>query len=108
MDKAETLHRIKAVEDQVRRMKQEATTEQERLLRGARREALDLRDVMRAQAEKRVEEILRGADAAIAQEKERILALGRKQAAALKGMADANLDRAVDRLLEKFKGAIHA
>jgi V/A-type H+-transporting ATPase subunit G/H len=108
MDKEETLHRIKSVEDEVRRAKQDAQGEREKVIRAARRESLDLRDALRAQAEKRAEQILRDADSAIAVEKERTLAEGRGQAAAMKAMAEANLDRAVERLLEKFKGAIHA
>ena len=108
MDKEETLHRIKSVEDEIRRSKEGALAEREKLLRAARREALDLRDALRAQAEKRGEEILREADALIAREKETILAAGRKQAAAMKAMADGNLEDAVERLIGKFKGAIHA
>jgi len=108
MRKEEALQRIKEVESQVRTSKDEALAERERLLRVARREALELKDVLRAQAEKRQEEILRSAALETARERERILADGRKEAAALRAAADANMDRAVERLIESFKGAVNA
>jgi len=108
MKKEETLQRIKEVEDQVRRSKDEVLAERERVLRTARRDSLDLRDALRAQAEGRGEAILKAAEAAIAKEKEGLLAAGRRGAADLRGQADANIDRAVDRLIEKFKGALNA
>lgn len=108
MRKEETLARIKETEDQVRRSKEDATQEREKLLRSARREALELRDRLRAEAETRHEAILKEAEIAIGREKEALLAEGRKEAAALKAQADANMNRAVDRLVERFKGALNA
>jgi len=108
MKKEETLQRIKQVEEEVRRSKDGVLADRERLLRGARREALDLRDSLRVEAERRQEQILKDADAAISREKETLLAGGRKEAAVLRAQADANMDRAVDRLIEKFKGALNA
>lgn len=108
MRKEETLQKIKEVESRVRTSKEEALAERERILRTARREALELRDTLRINAEKIQEGILREADAATARERERMLAEGRKEAAALKAKADATMDRAVDHLIVKFKGAANA
>jgi vacuolar-type H+-ATPase subunit H len=108
MDKGETLHRIKAVEAQVRRSKEEATAERDKMLRAARREVLELRDALRTEAERQGEAILRAAESTIAVEKERVLAAGRRDAAALQAKAATNAARAVERLIDKFKGASHA
>ncbi|MGQ0796363.1 MAG: F0F1 ATP synthase subunit B family protein [Methanobacteriota archaeon] len=108
MNKEETLHRIKSVEEEVRRTLDGAQAERERILRNARKETLELRDGIRADAERRGEAILRDAETTIAKAKERVLAEGRKEAASLRSMADSNMDRAVERLIERFKGAIHA
>ncbi|OGS49207.1 MAG: hypothetical protein A3K68_05775 [Euryarchaeota archaeon RBG_16_68_13] len=108
MKREETLHRIKDVEDRVRRSKDEALAEQERILRAARREALELKDVLRVKAEKRYEEVLKEAEGSLAKEKASLLEGGRREAAALAAKADANIERAVERLIEKFKGALNA
>ena len=108
MNKEETLHRIKAVEEQVRKGKEAAHAEREKILRTARREALELRDSLRSEADRRAGAIISEAEAAIAREKELVLAEGRKAARAMRDLADLNLERAVDRLLERFKGAVHA
>ena len=71
MDKEETLHKIKSVEEEIRRSKQGALTERERILRTARKDALELRDALRAEAEKRGEQIRREASEAVAREKAR-------------------------------------
>ena len=108
MRKEETLQKIKATEGQVRGMKETVLAERERILRDARREAFELREQLRREAERRHAEIIHGAGAAIARETEQILAAGRRDADALKAKADANLGRAIDRLIEKFKGALNA
>lgn len=107
MNKEETLHRIKSVEEEVRRARDEAQAERERILRNARKEILELRDGLRAEAEKHGETILLEAETTTTKAKERILADGRKEAAARRTMADSNMDRAVERLIERFKGALH-
>lgn len=108
MKKEETLQRIKDAERQVRGSKESVLAERERILRDARREAFEVRETLRKQAEARHEEILRAAEATTSTETERVLAGGRKEAAALKARAEANTDRAIERLVEKFKGAINA
>jgi V/A-type H+/Na+-transporting ATPase subunit G/H len=108
MRKEETLQKIKAAEGQVRGTKETVLAERERILRDAKREAFELREELRRQAEARYAEILRGAEAAAARETEQILAAGRRDADALKAEADANLDRAIDRVIGKFKGALNA
>lgn len=108
MDKEETLQRIKDTEAGVRRTKDAALEEKDRLLRDARKEAFELRESLRAEGEKRQEGILTAGDAATAREKESILAQGRKEAEALHREAQTNIERAVDRLAEKFKGALNA
>ena len=108
MRKEETLQKIKATEGQVRGMKETVLAERERILRDARREAFELREQLRREAERRHAEIIHEAEVAIARETEQILAAGRRDADALKAKADANLERAIDRLIEKFKGALNA
>ncbi len=108
MRKEETLQKIKATEGQVRGMKETVLAERERILRDARREAFELREQLRREAERRHAEIIHEAESAIARETEQILAAGRRDADALKAKADANLGRAIDRLIEKFKGALNA
>ena len=108
MRKEETLQKIKAAEGQVRGAKEAVLAERERILRDARRDAFELRERLRREAEKRHDEILREAKAPTAREAEKLLELGRKDAAARKAKAEANLDRAIERLIEKFKGAVNA
>lgn len=108
MKKEETLQRIKDAEGQVRGTKEAVLADRERILRDVRREAFELRESLRREAEKRHAEILRESGAATARETENIIVAGRKDAAALKAKAEANLDRAIDRLIEKFKGALNA
>ena len=108
MKKEETLHKIKEAEGQVTESKKTVLAERERVLRDARREAFELREKLRLEAEKRYEEIVREADVATARETEKLLAAGRAEAAKLRAEAEANLDRAIDRLIEKFKGALNA
>ncbi len=107
MGREETLQRIKDAEAEVRQAKAAAADEKERILRDARREAFELGESLRAQAEKRQEEILKAGDAAIAREKETALEKGRREADTLRTQARSNIDRAVDRLIEKFKGALN-
>src|SRR5947208_12873769 len=100
MRKEETLQKIKATEGQVRGMKETVLAERERILRDARREAFELREQLRREAERRHAEIIHEAESTIARETEQILAAGRRDADALKAKADANLERAIDRLIE--------
>jgi V/A-type H+/Na+-transporting ATPase subunit G/H len=108
MAKEETLQRIKDTEAEVRRAKGEALDEKEHTLRDARKEAFELRESLRSDAEKRQEAVFNAGDAATAREKQAILVQGQKEADALRHEAQANVDRAVDRLVEKFKGALNA
>ncbi len=108
MRKEETLQKIKAAEGQVRGTKEAVLAERERILRDARRDAFELREQLRRDADRRHAEIMREAETGIARETEQILAAGRRAADALKAKADANLERAIDRLIEKFKGALNA
>ena len=108
MRKEETLQKIKAAEGQVRGAKEAVLAERERILRDARRDAFELRERLRREAEKRHDEILREAEAPTAREAEKLRELGRKDAAARKAKAEANLDHAIKRLIEKFKGAVNA
>ncbi len=108
MGREETLQRIKATEADVRASKGTALEDKERILREARKQAFELRESLRAQAEKRQEDILRAGDAVTSREKESLLAKGRQEAETLRGEARANIDRAVDHLIEKFKGALNA
>ncbi len=107
MKKEETLQKIKAAEGQIRSAKALAEAEREKILRDARRDAFELRESLRREAETRYEDILREADRATALETESILAAGRKRAAELLGQANRNLERAVDLLIQKFKGALN-
>jgi V/A-type H+-transporting ATPase subunit G/H len=108
MDKEETLQRIKATEEQVRRAKAGTLEERERILREARKEGFELRESLRGRAEKRQTEIMAASEASIAREKAALLAKGGQEADALRSEAHANVERAVDRLIEKFKGALNA
>lgn len=108
MGKAETLQRLKDAEAQIRTMKEEAERERERTLRSARREALDLLDKYRAQAEARYREIVTAAEAAITTERDRMLAIAKEEAARMADRGKANVDKAVDLVLAKFREAIRA
>lgn len=107
MGKEETLQRIKETEAEVRRSRDAAQEQKERILRDARKDAFDLREKLRAEAEALQGAILTAGDATTAREKETILAEGRKEAEALRREAQLNIDRAVERLVEKFKGALN-
>ncbi len=108
MGKEETLQRIKETEAEVRRSRDAAQGQKDRILRDARKEAFELRETLRTEAEARQQVILTAGDAVTAREKEDILAEGRKEAEALRREAQVNIDRAVERLVEKFKGALNA
>src|SRR5437879_8436263 len=62
MRKEETLQKIKAAESQVRGTKETVLVERDRILRDARREAFELRETLRRQAETRYAEILKEAE----------------------------------------------
>jgi V/A-type H+-transporting ATPase subunit G/H len=106
MSKAETLQRIKAAEAQTRSAKEAAEREREIALRNARREALELLDTFRVQAEKRYAEILAAAEAEVATERDRMLAAAREEAARIAARGRANVDKAVELVLSKFRGAV--
>jgi len=108
MGKAETLQRIKEAEVQIRSTKEEVERERERALRSARREALELLDKYREQAEARYREILMAAETAVAHERDRMLAAAREDAARMTARGKANVDKAVDLVLAKFRGALRA
>src|SRR3990172_618405 len=95
MKKEETLQRIKDAERQVRGSKESVLAERERILRDARREAFELRETLRKQAEARHGEILRAAEAATSKETERVLAGGRKEAAPPKNRGGGENDPAI-------------
>jgi len=107
MGKEETLLKLKEAESQIRAMKDAAERDREQALRNARREALELREKMRAQADARYREILDAAASGLAAERERIVAAGRGEAARVSGLGRANIDRAVDHVLQKFRSALH-
>ena len=108
MSKAETLQRIKEAEAQTRTAKQAAEREREITLRNARREALELLDTFRAQAEKRYAEVLAAAEAEVAIERDRMLAAAREEAGRIVARGRANVDAAVELVLSKFRGAVRA
>ena len=108
MGKEETLLKLKEVEAEIRAMKDAAAREREQALRIARREALELREKLREQAEVRHREIVKEAETRLVAERERILAAGRAEAAKTASMGRANVERAVGHVLRKFKGALHA
>jgi V/A-type H+-transporting ATPase subunit G/H len=108
MSKAETLQRIKEAEAQTRTAKEAAERERETILRNARREALELQDTFRAQAETRYAEILAAAEAGVAAERDRMLAAAREEAARIAARGRANVDKAVELVLSKFRGALSA
>ena len=106
MGKAETLLRIKETEAQIRTTKEEADRERERTVRSARREALELLDTYREQAEVRYREILTTAETAVAHERDRMLAAAKEEAARMTARGKANVEKAVDLVLAKFRGAL--
>jgi V/A-type H+-transporting ATPase subunit G/H len=108
MSKAETLQRIKEAEAQTRIAKEAAEREREVMLRNARREALELLDTFRAQAEKRYAEILAAAEVEVAVERDQMLASAREEAARIAARGRANVDKAVDLVLSRFRGAVRA
>jgi V/A-type H+-transporting ATPase subunit G/H len=108
MSKAETLQRIKDAEAQTRIAKEAAEREREVALRNARREALELLDTFRAQAEIRYTEILAAAEAEVAGERDRMLAAAREEATRIAAAGRANVDKAVELVLSKFRGAVRA
>jgi V/A-type H+-transporting ATPase subunit G/H len=107
MGKEETLLKLKEAESQIRALKEAAERDREQALRTARKEALELREKMREQAETRYREIVKAAESALGAEREKIMAAGRAEAAKIAAMGRANVDRAVDHVLQKFKGALH-
>jgi len=108
MGKEETLLKLKEAETQIRAMKEAAERDREQALRNARREALELREKMREQAEARFREILKAAESALASERERIMVAGRAEAARVAAMGRAKVDKAVEHVIEKFEGALYA
>ena len=107
MSKAETLQRIKEAEAEIRTAKEAAEREHELILRNARREALDLLETFRAQAETGYREIVAAAGTAVVSERETMLAAAREDAAQMSARGKANVDKAVELVLAKFRGALH-
>ena len=108
MGKEEILLKLKDAESQIRAIREAAERDRELALRNARREALELRERMRDQAEAGYREILKAAEATLAAERERILAGGRAEAAKISAQGRANVERAVDLVLQKFRSSLHA
>lgn len=106
MKREETLERIRDAEAEVRDMKVAAERERDRILKAARREALELQDRLRSDAQRHYDNILEEASAAIEGERRVLLERGTKEAAGLRAAADANLDTAVEHLLARFRGAL--
>lgn len=105
MGKEETLVKLKEAELRVHGLKEAAERDREKALRDARREALELRDRLRAEADARYAQVVGAADAALRTERERILATGREEAAKVKARGMANVAAAVKVVLERFRGA---
>jgi len=105
MGKEETLLKLKEAEAQIRALKEVAERERERAPRDARREALELRDRLRAEGEERYRQVVGAADVSLKAERERILAAGRAEAAKVKARGSANVDAAAKAVLERFRGA---
>jgi vacuolar-type H+-ATPase subunit H len=108
MGKAETLQKIKEAEAQIRTTKAAAEQERERALREARREALELIESFRNQAEDRYRQIVAAAEEAVAKERERMLAAAREDAARMTARGQAHVGKAVDLVLAKFREALRA
>ena len=108
LNKGELLLEIKHAEAVIRGMKEAAGRERDRIVREARREALELQDALRKEADEAAAAILKKAEQALAGEREAILAGGRRNAEALKAAGMANVDRAVQLVLAKFQGALDA
>ncbi len=108
MKKEETLSEIKKAEGAIRGMKEAASSERDRILRDARREALDLQERLRREADERAAAILKKADEELAKEREAILAKGRKEAEALKAAGARNVEHAAEAVVQKFQGALDA
>jgi len=106
MGKAETLQKIKETEAHIRTTKSAAEQERERALRDARREALELIDSFRSQADERYREIVAAAESAVATERDRMLTSAREEASHMSARGQANIDRAVDLVLAKFRGVL--
>ncbi len=108
MGKEETLRKLKEAEAQVRALKDAAERERERALRDARREALELQDRLRADAEERYRQVVAGADASLRLEREPILAAGREEAARVKARGMGNVEAAAKLVVDRFRGSIRA
>jgi len=107
MGKEETLLKLKDTEAQIRAAKEAAGKDRERVLREARREALEVRDRLRERAEARYREILAAADASVKKERDKTLAAGREEAARMAARGRANVDKAVELVVGKFEGTRH-
>ena len=107
MGKAETLQRIREAEARVRALRAEGVD----AIHGDAdicREALDVVEQGRAQADQRYDAMLKAAEAEIAAKRRAVLDAGAKDAAALKARGSANVPAATQAVLERFKGAVHA
>lgn len=108
MGKEETLLAIKKAEAEVRALKEAAERDRERILREARREALELRDTLRGKAEERARAILSEAEAAAQIDRERILATGNAEAGRVRARGRGNVEQATAMVLTKVRGALDA
>jgi len=108
MGKEETLLRLKEAEAEVRALKDAAERDRETILRDARREALELHEKLRDEAEARYRDRVAEAAKKVEAERAKVLAVGQAGANAMSARSKANVDQAVDAVLEKFKGALHA
>ncbi len=106
--KLKTLDRIREVEREVYELKTQAGEERERILREAQREALDLEDDLRNQAEDAFRAILTPARERIEAKRQEVLAAGRREADAVKEAARTRVETAVQHLLRRFEEAVHA
>ncbi|MFQ6013182.1 MAG: V-type ATP synthase subunit H [Thermoplasmata archaeon] len=105
--KLKTLDRIREVERDVQALKAQAEEERDRILREAKREALNLEEDLRNRAEAAFREILAAARERIGAKREEILTAGQREAGAVKEAARAHVEAAVRQLLRRFEEAVH-
>ncbi|UCD92493.1 MAG: hypothetical protein JSV43_00755 [Methanobacteriota archaeon] len=108
MKKTEALVRVKEAELEVKKMKDRATSERDRILKEARREVLKIQDESRHTAENALKLRIDTGKKDIDSKRSKILKQGQQEAEAIRKRGMLKMDEAASLLLKRFEEGVVA
>ncbi len=108
MKKADALVRVKEAELEVKKMRERATSEKDRILKEARREVLRIQEESRRTAGNALKERVEAGKREIDVKRSEILQQGQKEAEMIKQRGTTKTDEAASLLLKRFEEGVVA